>query len=187
MAREQFPFRSTIPIECAHPTDVIAQNPLDNTTDGATCTFKVYDPAKSETISSAEALGQTVLSVSEAGVFVVGDTVELEQDDGTFHTSAVNAVDASAGTITIDDVTTDEAAAGARIRVKLGATITMTEFGTPELEERDWGFRGFLGSNHAGLVIGLDINIEISFAGSGGDLDLELLICATIVSSCGEC
>ena len=189
MARERFAYQSTIPIECVAPTDVQNQIGLDNTTYGATCSFKVYDPAKDEVLSSAEASGQTILSVTSSGVFVVGDQVELTQDDGSLRVSTVSAIDAAAGTITIDDVTTDTSAAGNRVRVKLGATVTMTEFGTPKLEERNWGFRGFLASTHAGLEPDLDIDVEISFVGAGGNLDLLLVICATVVlvDSCGDC
>jgi hypothetical protein len=81
------PYKTSVPVELKHPTDVIAvpQDPLDNTDDGATCTFALMNPAKSEILSAAEAGGQTTLSVTNAGVFVAGDLVEIELDDGTTH------------------------------------------------------------------------------------------------------
>ena len=186
-ARQKIPYQTTSVVELTAPTDTIAQEPLDNTDDGATCTFKVYDPAKDEAIAIDEASSQSILSVTDPAVFVVGDTAEVTQNDGTIHAAAISDVIPEDGTITLDDPLTVAADAGNRVRARLGDEITMTEFGTPALETLDWGFRGALASNHAGLDLDLEINIEISFVGDpGGGLDLLDLICGVIKPNC-EC
>ena len=193
MSRQKIPFGASVPIDLRHPTDQVAvpKNPLDFTNDGATCSFKVYNPAKSEVRSGAEASGQRILSVTNTEVFVVGDLVELDQDDGTVHSSVISTagIDTVAGTITIDDVTTVDAAAGARLRVVLGdgSAQAMTEFGTPDLnaDPTTWGFRGTLQKNHAGLKLDLEINVEITFVG-GANLDYLETLCL-VVKPLAEC
>lgn len=191
MSRQKIPFGASIPIELNHPTDQVAvpKNALDNTTDGSTCTFTVFDPAKDEVLSALEAIGQAELFVTNSEVFVVGDLIELDQDDGTVHSSTVNAVDTTAGTITIDDITTVAAAAGNRLRVRLGGVGTMTEFGTPDLNAApdSWGFRGTLASDHPGLKIDLEIDVEINFVGAAvGGLDYRETLCL-VVKPLAEC
>lgn len=179
-AREVIRYKSSKMIRLVAPTDVINDDPLDNTDDGSTCTFRVFDPAKDEVLSAAEAIGQTVLSVTGATI-LLNDVVEVTQNDDTIHSAAVTAVDVSAGTVTIAAGLTVAAAAGNRIRVRLGNQITMNEYGTPALETRDWGFEGVLASDHAGLKIDLEIDIEMTFVGSvSGGLDYLEVLCAVI-------
>lgn len=186
-ARQKIPYQTTSVVELTAPTDTIAQKTLNNTDDGATSTFKVYDPAKDEAISIDEASSQSILFVTDSGVFVVGDTAEVTQNDGTIHSSAISDVIPEDGTITLDDPLTVAADAGNRVRARLGDEITMSEFGTPALGTLDWGFRGALASNHDGLDLDLDIVIEIDFVGDpGGGLDLLDRICGVIKPNC-EC
>ncbi len=187
--REKYPFQSDSVIEFVRPADVVAKNALDNTTDGATCSFKVYDPAKDESLSALEASGQTILSVVNTGVFEVGDSIELTQDDGTIHTSVVSTagIDTVNGTVTIDDATTDAAAAGNRMRVVFGTAITMTEFGTPVFGKTDYGFRGTLPDTHPVHILDQEFDIEVRFIGSaGGGLDLLDILCG-VIKPAGEC
>lgn len=171
--RRSFPYKTSFLVQTVRPTDVIAQNTLDFTSDGATASLKLYDPAVDEVLSSLESQPQTVWSVTNAGLFVIGDIVELTQNDATILTGTLTAVNATAGTLTSDAATTVDAAAGNRVRKRLGAAITMTEYGTPVLGKDDWGFRGVIPSNHPGLVLDLEFDVEISFVGTGGGgLDL---------------
>ena len=183
MGRSTLPYRTSRIIKAKHPIDVESQNPLDNTNDGSTCSFKVYDPDKDEVISADEASGQTILSVTNAGIFVVGDTIEVTQDNGTILATTINAVDADAGTITNDDVTTDTCKAGNRVRKIFGSEVPMSEYGTPDLDEVEWGFRGTLLSTHPCHIIDQDIDIEITFIGnpsSPGSLNAQETISMTV-------
>lgn len=158
--------------------------PLDDDAGVVGCTYKIYDISKDEVLSIAEASGQTVLSVSNAGVFVVGDSVEVTQDDETLLASTVTAVDTAAGTVTINDVLTDDAAAGKRIRAIFGSSVAMLEYGTANLDTRTWGYQaGFADDNAAYLdprtKTGMDVDIEISFNGGAGLAAFDT-ICATI-------
>lgn len=188
--RVEIPYRTSYSILFEHPTNVsVSPNePLDNTDDGATCSFSVYDEAKAGVLTSAEAAGQDVLSVSNPGSYVLGDVVEVDLDDGTIHDAgAIGAIDVSFGTIQVATALASAAAAGRRLRVRLGAAVPMAEYGTPALGETDWGFAGTLAANHAGLLPGLEVEIEVTFLGTGvlgGGLEATHRICATIVGEC---
>lgn len=191
MARRIIPFKSSATVFLRHPTNVVAdpQEPLDNTNDGATSSFKIFDPKRDEVFSAAEAIGQTVWSVTNASVFKVSDVVEATQDGGTILTGTLTTVDPTAGTITSDTALAIAASAGNRVRVRLGGQVAMSEFGTPKLGKTDWGFQGALSSTHPGLKRDRDVDIEITFAGAGSGLDLLKIICAVIkeVEDCDEC
>ena len=190
MARQKIPFRTDVPIRFQHPTDVIAQNPLDFTVDGSTCTFKVFDSAKDEILTIAHAAPATVFFVTDVGVFETGDVVEVDLNDGTVHDAgAVTAVDPVAGAMSVTNGLTGPAAAGRRVRVRLGGQITMLEYGTPTLGRTDWGFIGALPKDHPGLKIGLEIELKISFVGApGGGLDALDVLCLVVrpLADCAE-
>ena len=182
--RIPLPEVSTTLVLLGHPTDVFLKNPLDNTNDSATSSFKVYVPSKDEVLSAAEATGQTVFSMTNPGAFVIGDTLELTLDDASLHSSLINAVDTVAGTVTVNDVTPSAAAKGNRGRVRLGPEISMTEFGTAVLGADDFGFAGSLiPSSHPVLSIGLEVNAEILFLGGAG-LTLLETICYVVKRDC---
>ena len=182
MARTKIPFQSDVPIIFRAPTDVINQNALDNTNDGSTSTFKVYDLAKDEVLSALEATAQTVLSVTNAGVFKIGDIVEVILDDETVHDAGlVIAVDPTLGTITITTGLASQASADNRVRVRLGTETTMDEFGTAKIGHRDYGFIGNLSDTHPGLEIDLEIDVEIRFVGApGGGLNVLEILCLVV-------
>ena len=191
MARTKVPFQSDVPIIFRAPEDAFNQNALDNTNDGSTSTFKVYDPAKNEVLSALEVAAQVVLSVTNASAFKIGDVVEVDLDDGTVHDAGpVTTVDPTLGTITITTGLASQAAAGNLVRVRLGTQITMTEFGTAKIGRRDYGFIGFMTDTHPGLEIDLEINVEIRFVGApGGGLDALEVLCLVVKprADCREC
>ena len=179
MAREKFPYRTDRAIEFVAPADEVTQTPLNFSDSGATCSFKVYDPNKDESLSGAEATGQTVLSTVNAGIFVVGDVVEVNLDDETTHASSVTAVDPAAGTITIADALTGDAASGNRVRVLFGSLVSMSEYGTAVYGKRDYGFRGTFAYNHPAQILDQEINVEVTFNGGAGLVRTDI-ICAVI-------
>ena len=187
MAIEIIDYKSDWLVEFNGTTDVANAAALNNADDGATCSFSVYDPAKDESFSSDEASGQTVLSVSNPGVFVVDDIAEAIMDDDTTHDcGAIAAVDTAAGTITVTNATDDTAAEGNRIRVRLGDSIAMAFYGTKKLNSLNppWGFRGTLPDTHPGLTRGLAIRIETNFIGAqGGGLDRHVFQDARIADA----
>ena len=165
-AREILQYKTTTPITLAYPTDVTNQNPLDNTDDGSTCSAKIFDAGKDNVLTADEAAAQTVLDVANAGDYDVDDTIELELDDGTIHSATISSIDTDSGEITIGTQLPSQASVGNRFRTKLGATITMLEYGTPKLGMTDWGFRGTILETHVGLIPDLEVDIEIIFIGA---------------------
>ncbi len=158
---------------------------LNNDAGVVSCEFKIYDPNRDEVISADEASGQTIISVTNAGVFQENDDfVEITQVDGSFYFVQVLSVDSVNGTITINSALDVGVNAGSRVRKIFGAAIAMVEYGTADLDTRDWGYKGTLLGNHAVHLDtrakdGLDIDIEINFDG-GINLEAFDVICATI-------
>ncbi len=191
MARTKVPFQTDVPIIFRAPEDVINKNALDNTNDGSTSTFKVYDPAKDEVLAALEAASQTVLSSTNASAFKVDDVVEVDLDDGTVHDAGpVIAVDPTLGTITVTTGLASQASAGNRVRVRLGTQITMVEFGVAKIGRRDYGFIGIMSDTHPGLEIDLEIDVEIRFVGAvGGGLDVLEVLCLVVKprADCSGC
>ena len=162
----------------------VEPNTVLNDAASASGSFKVYDTDKDEVISADEAVGQDELSVTNVGVFTVGETVEITQDDATLHTTTISSIDAAAGTITVADVLTVAAADGNRVRRIFGSEVTMDEYGTADLDTRTWGYQKTLSDTHASHLdvrakTGLDIDIEIVVDGGAGIKGFEV-ICATI-------
>jgi hypothetical protein len=184
-ARKKIPYKSSVMVRHVAPTNkgVEPNEPLNNTDDGSTCSFKAYDHDKDEVIAADESSGETVLTISNPAAFKVGDTVEVTQDDDSIHVSTLDAVTPADGTVTLADQLTQNASLGKRIRCRLGGVVTMAEYGTPKLGESDWGFEGLLQSDHAGLEIGVNVDIEISFVGdpaNPGELDQLEVICGVV-------
>jgi hypothetical protein len=158
-------------------------NEVVNDASSGSASFKIYDPSKCEVILADEAIGQTELSVSNAGAFDENDAVEVTQNDESILASTVSSVDAVAGTITIADALTVAADLGQRVRVIFGASISMSEFGTADLNTRDWGYHGVIESTHSvhsdpRAKEGLEVDIEVKVTNSvRNSTDI---ICATI-------
>ncbi len=66
------------------------------------------------TISSDEASGQTVISVTSSTGMTASDVVLIEQDDNTLHATTISSVDSSTQ-ITIASATTEAAASGNQV------------------------------------------------------------------------
>lgn len=182
MARVKIPYKTTTIVRVVAPRDV-SVNPhvVLNDAAGASSTFKVYDEAKDESFSAAEAAAQTIWSVTNAAAFKIGDVVEATETNGTILEGTLTGVDPTNGTITSDTALAVGAAEGARVRVRLGSQVSMTEYGTASLNDREWGYQGAILSTHAGLDLDTEVNIEISFKGAADNsLDQLRLICGEI-------
>ncbi len=186
MSRQIIKRHTDYDVNVIAPTTDDGQTVLNDAA-GASSSFKVYDPAKDEELSLLEASGQTILDVTNAGIFVINDIAELKQDDATLHASAVTNVDVVNGQITIANPTTDTAQAGNRIRVVLdsGTPITQNEFGTANVDTEDWGYTEVFSDTHAAhdspltKTTGFDVDVEITFSGGAG-LNAKDTICVTI-------
>ena len=177
-------YKDTLIRAVAPKNQGVDPNTVLNDAASASGSFKVYDTDKDEVISVDEASGQTVLNVTNVGVFTDGETVEITQDDATLITTTISNIDAVAGTITVADVLTDDCAAGNRVRRIFGSEITMDEYGTADLDTRDWGYEKTFSDTHPAHLdtrakTGLDIDIEIIVDGGAGIKGFDV-ICATI-------
>ncbi len=184
MARILLPRYSNRYPRAIAPKDILVDpNVVINDAASGSASFKIYDPSRDEVLTGVEAIGQTVLSVSNAGEFVISDDVELTQDDDTIHLSTINAVDTVLGTVTISAATTVASAVGNRFRKIFGVKVTMTEYGTADLNTRNWGYQGTILSTHdvykdSRSKDGLDADIEIIVLAPG--MVEQQTICATV-------
>ncbi len=152
--------------------------------DSGTATMKVYDPGVDMNLSADEAIGQTVLSVTDAGLFVIDDRVEIEADDGTFHNSLVTGVDPVASEITIADSLTVASASGQRVRrIFVTAPIAMALYGTPAVGSDQWGYQGPLDDDGLHQIIDQEIEVEMTLD-AGPGVKIVKLLCLKVVESC---
>ena len=162
-------------IEYEHPVNVLADppEPLNTSGDGAVASFRVFDSRRQSVLSAAESAGETTLSVATPGVFSPGVTVEVALDTGGAHEATVVSVDLLLGTVEIDVALLSSAEVGRPIRVRLGAPVSMSEYGTPSTSTADWGFRGFIVADPPVYYDGQDVDVEITFVGDPGSSDLD--------------
>lgn len=185
--REKYPFESDSVIEFVAPTDVVNENPLDTSNDGATCSYKVYDPNKDENVTSNAAAAQNFVEVSNVSAFTNGDEVELEQDDDTLFVATVVGVDFQTSELALGTPLPVQSSVGSRVRRIFGTETPMAEFGTAVLGKRDYGFRATLPNDHPVQILDQEFDIEIRFVGSPtGGLDLLDTLCG-VIKPRGEC
>lgn len=150
----------------------INTQPQPNTVISAgTCTARLFDEGRETTLSAAEAAAQTTLSVSRARSVDVGSSVVIQLDDKTYHDGgAVTARDLEADTITITTGLASGAGIGARVMTRIGPDISLAAYGTPSLTTTTWGFEGTMEANHADVLPGMALRIEIDLDASGIEL-----------------
>ena len=135
----------------------------------ATVSAVLLDTSADTVLDQAEAAGQTVLSVESARRIEVGDVVRVEQDDATTLEATVSGVDIVAGTITLGTALAFASRRGAGVAVKIGPSVAFAGFNlaAANVETVDWGYRGEVASNHAGLIAGQVLRVEISTSQAG--------------------
>lgn len=136
-----------------------------------TVTARLFDEGRETTLSAAEAPGQTILSVSRARSIDVGSSVVIQLSNKTYHDGgAVTARDLEADTITVTNFITSGANIGARVMTRIGPDISLSAYGTPSLTTTTWGFQGTMQANHADVLPGMALRIEIDLESGGLEL-----------------
>ena len=147
----------------------INTQPQPNTViSSGTCTARIFDEGRETTLSASEVPGQTTLSVSRARALDVGSSVVIQLDDKRYHDGgAVTARDLEANTVTITSGLVNSAGIGARVMTKIGPDIALAAYGTPSLSTTTWGFQGTMQANHADVLPGMALRIEIDLDSGG--------------------
>ena len=136
-----------------------------------TVTARLFDEGRETTLSAAEAPAQTTLSVSRARSIDVGSSVVIQLSNKTYHDGgAVTARDLEADTITITTGLANVAGIGARVMTRIGPDISLAAYGTPSLTTTTWGFQGTMQANHADVLPGMALRIEIDLDSGGLEL-----------------
>ena len=185
-ARIEFPYRSDRTIKAVAPVDKDTGNLLDTAGDGATCSFKVFDALIVEECAVAAAASQLLIDVTNVGAFNTNQTLNIDLDDGTAQIVGITSINFTTGVITLASTLTDTVAVENRIRVIFGVAVTMSEFGTPSKNQRNWGFKATLPDTHASQKPDREIDIEIDFIGDvAGGLNARQTIRAIIKEADG--
>jgi hypothetical protein len=141
-----------------------SQNPVVVVSAG-TCTARLFDAFKDTQLAAAAVTAATVLSCGEVGQFEVGDAITLQLDDASYHfAGAIVSIDANADAITITTGLASAARRGARVMRQIGPSVSMLAYGTPAISTTDWGFQGTMESNHADVLPGQAVRVEIALA-----------------------
>lgn len=150
----------------------INTQPQPNTViSSGTCTARIFDEGRETTLSAAAIGGQTTLSVSRARALDVGSSVVIQLDNKTYHDGGtVTARDLEADTVTIATGLSSGAGIGARVMTRIGADIALAAYGTPSLATTTWGFEGTMQANHADVLPGMALRIEIELDAGGLEL-----------------
>ena len=101
----------------------------------------------------------------------MGSSVVIQLSNKTYHDGgAVTARDLEADTITITTGLANVAGIGARVMTRIGPDISLSAYGTPSLTTTTWGFQGTMQANHADVLPGMALRIEIDLDSSGLEL-----------------
>lgn len=174
-------YREDISLVFGEPIDRDNANALDNTTDGATCTAHVFETAVDGIVTVASGVSTTMAASNHASL-VADDVIEIDQADQSRHVATVTGV--ASGVITFTPILTAAIVIGARVRKRLGAVVTMTEFGTPNIDkQQDWGFRGNMNGRDTWRLFGLKVEAEMRFVGDpAGTLDGYKILAIELVA-----
>lgn len=158
-------YKSDTLLQLVAPIDEKAGTPIST----GTCTGRLFDDAADALLTADAVSTDDELAVDKPNRFEVGvDSVAVELDDGSiFEAGLVTAVDAAAKTVTVTTALTGDAVKGSRVMVKLGADLTLTAYGTPDVDTKTWGFDATVQSDHAGLRPGRAVRAEIELDSSG--------------------
>ncbi len=162
----------------------------DQAGDGlSTASYAVFSKAVQTTVTALPT--SAVISVADAGLFTVDDQVEVVKDDNVALIENVDAVDANAGTITLNSTPSPQLTVGSSVRKIYGAPgsqrVAMEIGGaTPRVGSQDWYWHALGDPNvFSDLVPGLEVEIESIVQKSGGTLINSIKRkCVTIEAEC---
>jgi len=158
------PWRSSVTFRLKGPVDE------DGTvlTSGS-CTGKIFDPSAENRAAAAAASGDSILSLRFEPEFLVGDTLRIARNDGTFLEAAVTAVDHAAKTVTISGTLGVAVVRGAIVERKIGADFAVGTYNASAAVAGtyDWGWRGSVAPSQAGIVIDHAYVVELTLVSGG--------------------
>jgi hypothetical protein len=105
-----------------------------------------------------------------------GMAIEISLDDGTAFDGTVEEINPDAGYLKLkNDVIPSAVSAGAVVKRKIGADVSMAAFGTfptsdPVPGDPTWGFRGTIDHDHAELALGMRLRAEITYEDGGTNI-----------------
>lgn len=155
-----------------------------------TAVFAIYDQDARSVVTAASATA--VQTVEDPGVFAVNDFVESIGAAGVREANQIDAIDITAGTITLDQAPATTPPKGSTVRKIFGPDpdqyVAMTEGGnaTKRQGEEDWWWRAIasFAVYGADLVIGTNFEVRSYIEGSAAGALAVDSFCGTIVDDC---
>ncbi len=150
---------------------------------GATATAVLLDEVSDQTLLAAAASSATTLFVKDASKYAAADTILTWLDTGAIHTTTVVSVDTALNTILLTAGLASAAALGKDVAKRIGAVITLTQYGTvftPGLKDGSWGYRGVKTIAHVGLSLKQKVRIYFIFD-DGSDTEMERELFCVVV------
>jgi hypothetical protein len=147
-------------------------------------THEITVSASSQSSASADntvscilyALDQNQIPLDNFNEWEDGMAIEISLDDGTVFDGTVEKINPDAGYLKLkNDVIPSAVSAGAVVKRKIGADVSMAAFGTfptsdPVPGDPTWGFRGTIDHDHAELALGMRLRAEITYVDGGTNI-----------------
>lgn len=155
----------------------------------STGTFRVFDEDAKTTVTILPT--SAVIAVAEAGKLTVGDQVQVIQDDNVALIASVDAVDTTAGTITLGTTPSPQLTVGSTVRKIYGTPgsqeVAMTQrAATPVQGSAAWGWQGLGDPDfYSDLVPGVNYRMEsIVVKTAGTKVNSVQSVCGTVQADC---
>ena len=134
--------------------------------------------------------GSTNIHIDDISGWEAGMTIEISLGDGTFVERTLSGMKHEISCTAMNGQSLGvDTQPGAVLKRKLGADISMADFGTfptsdPVPGDPTWGFRGTINSDHADLALGMRVRAEITAVDTGPTPDLNLFrkVVGTIIN-----
>ena len=160
---------------------------MDDT--NSTASFRVFDEDAVSTVTVVPT--SAVIAVAEANRFTVGDTVQVIKMDNEPFLSAIDAIDTTAGTITLASAPSPQLTVGSTVRKIYGTPGSQEQTmeqraATPVEGDPLWGWQGLGDPDfYSDLVPGVKYRVEsivVKTAGTG--VNSIQSVCGTVQADC---
>ncbi len=147
------------------PLDVQLDNPLDDA-DGASGDLRLFDDDLDKYTDGETASAATTIKLNNVVGLKANQKILFEFGAYSQFSSTILIVDPALNTILIFDPTPQIVDSGTLVSVQLLPIILMSEYGTPVAGSDQYGYEGVIAGDHASLVTGQQIRLEMRFEGA---------------------
>lgn len=127
----------------------------------------------------------TIISIDNFQGWESNMNMEISLDDTTLIERTISLVNPDSGYLSLSGSPGFDVSSGNIVKRKIGADITMSNFGTfpnvdPVAGDPEWGFRGIINHDHSDIQLGMRLRGEITLV--DGSLNLTRKALATVIN-----